>query len=138
MTGGNDAIAFTMLNQLNAYRVEKCRMHREQGIESTKVVNLIFRCPPVQRRGAVDIDLFRSQPLDAVGEAKAALAGQQGANGGAHAGVYAGRGCQARIVMGFGKIYRDAVAVGDVDGLGQVVFNLFTLIILKQLRIGPV
>ena len=97
------------------------------------MIYLIGLRTPVQRSTIVNVDLLGGIPLDAVGEAECPLLTRKRAQGRAHAGIDFRAGCQTRIVMGFRKIDRDTVAVRDVDGLGQVVFNLSTLIILKQL-----
>ncbi len=40
--------------------------------------------------------------------------------------------------MGFGKMDRDAVTYRNINCLGQIIFYLTAVVVLKEFRIGPV
>ena len=136
--GGNDGIARPLLDHFHLHRVKECRVNRQQGVEPADGIDLVFRRPPVQGRRTVDIDFFRGQPFHPIGKSEAPLAGEQGAQGDPHAGVNRGGCGQSRVVVGFGKMDGRAVRLRYLHGTGQVMFDLTTVIILKQLAVSPV
>ena len=116
----------------------KCRVGFQQVAEAADPGHLVGFGAPVEAWRLVNDDLLGGVPFDAVGEAEGAVVGQQRAQRGAHPGVGRRAGSQAVVVMGFGKMHHQAVAAADLQRLGQIVFDLPAVVVLKQLGVGGV
>ena len=86
----------------------------------------------------MDINFFGGKPLDAIGKTKRAMVRTHSAKRGSHTGVGFRLLCQSGIIVGFGKMHAYPVFARNVDGLGQVMFDLSAVVVLKQLGIRPV
>ena len=130
------AVAFVDETEVRS-RVETGMLF-EQDVKPGEKLNLVLRVAPRQRRGFVDIDLLRGEPFQAVGDAVRALLRAKRRQGGPHPGVCRGHRGQSRVVVRFRVVDEQPPRVRGLDRAGKVLLDLAPIVILEQLRVGPV
>ena len=93
---------------------------------------------PVEVVLAVDVDLLRRIPLDAVGHAPRALPREERGELDAQAGVGFAAFGEAVVVVRLGEVDERAIFLGAVDGAGEIPLELPTVVGLEEFRIRPV
>ena len=110
----------------------------EDRVEAADGGDLVVGRAPAQGGGAVDVDLLRREPLDAVRDAEAALARRERGEGGAHPGVGARARGEAVVVVRLGVVRERADLGGHRLRAGEVALEGRAVLGLEDLRVGPV
>jgi len=114
------------------------RMCLEYKDQTTDKLYLVFLCTPVQGICSVDIDPFCGKPFHPVGKTKPSVLRAKSAQRSAHTCISLRAFSKAEVIVGFRKVNHNAVRSYDFKWFRKIILYLPTVIVLKQLGIGPV
>ena len=119
-------------------RIAEHRVGLENEVELRNELDHVLLRAPVEVVLAVDVDLLRAIPLDAVRNAPRALPAQQSGELDAQPRVYDARFGEAVVVVRFGEVDEGAVFLAALDRRRQIPLERAAVVGLEYLRIRPI
>ncbi len=107
----DNTVSAALMNKFQFGLILKRGVIFQQGIEPPDIRNLIGCRAPVKTYTFVDIDFFPGKPFHAVGKAESAMPGTERAQSCPHCAVSFGACCKTVVVMGFGKMNQQSIAL---------------------------
>ena len=133
-----EGIAVAPLHEPHVGARAEGRVRGEQRVEPRENRDLVLGGAPAQRARAMHVDLLVGEPLDAIGDAEAALMGEHRRHGDAHPGVRLRTRREAVVVVRLGEVDERPRLGGHGEGAGQIAFERGAVLGLEDFGIGPV